>query len=123
MAEISVPAWPIPTHQTKLMMAKPQPTGLLTPQMPMPGEKRLVTAQKNTISRLKDTANATNQNKGVRRVSTMELILSVTEANVSPGAITGASGFSKLMPGLARSPGWDCAERQGKWSAGACSTR
>ena len=28
MAEISVPAWPIPIHQTKLMMAKPQPTGM-----------------------------------------------------------------------------------------------
>ena len=36
MAEISVPAWPMPIHQTKLMMAKPQPTGMLMPQMPMP---------------------------------------------------------------------------------------
>ena len=27
MAEISVPAWPMPIHQTKLMMSKPQPTG------------------------------------------------------------------------------------------------
>ena len=36
IAEISVPAWPMPIHQTKLMMAKPQPTGLLTPQMPVP---------------------------------------------------------------------------------------
>jgi hypothetical protein len=36
MAEISVPAWPMPIHQTKLMIAKPQPTGQLTPQMPMP---------------------------------------------------------------------------------------
>ena len=24
MAEINVPAWPMPIHQTKLMMAKPQ---------------------------------------------------------------------------------------------------
>ena len=36
MAEISVPAWPIPIHQTKLMMAKPQPTGMLIPKMPTP---------------------------------------------------------------------------------------
>ena len=36
MAEISVPAWPIPIHQTKLMMAKPQPTGMLMPQTPTP---------------------------------------------------------------------------------------
>ena len=31
-----MPAWPMPIHQTKLMIAKPQPTGMLTPQMPMP---------------------------------------------------------------------------------------
>ena len=36
IAEISVPAWPMPIHQTKLMMAKPQPTGTLTPQIPVP---------------------------------------------------------------------------------------
>ena len=36
MAEISVPAWPIPIHQTKLMMSKAQPTGMLFPQAPMP---------------------------------------------------------------------------------------
>src|SRR6266403_3045436 len=28
IAEISVPAWPIPIHQTKLMIAKPHPTGI-----------------------------------------------------------------------------------------------
>jgi len=27
MAEMSVPAWPIPTQNTKLMMNEPQPTG------------------------------------------------------------------------------------------------
>lgn len=36
IAEISVPACPIPIHQTKLIMSKPQPTGTLTPQMPIP---------------------------------------------------------------------------------------
>ena len=35
MAEISVPAWPMPIHQTKLTMSKPQPTGTLMPQMPI----------------------------------------------------------------------------------------
>ena len=40
MAEISVPAWPMPIHQTKLMMAKPQPMGMLMPQMPTPTRKR-----------------------------------------------------------------------------------
>ena len=33
MAEISVPAWPMPIHHTKLMMSNAQPTGTLLPQM------------------------------------------------------------------------------------------
>ena len=36
MAEMSVPAWPMPIHQTKLRMANPQPTGMVMPQMPVP---------------------------------------------------------------------------------------
>ncbi len=40
IAEISVPAWPIPIHHTKLTIAKPQATGMSTPQMPMPFTKR-----------------------------------------------------------------------------------
>ena len=36
MAEIKVPACPIPIHQTKLVMAKPQATGMSIPQMPTP---------------------------------------------------------------------------------------
>jgi hypothetical protein len=36
MAEISVPACPIPTQKTKLMMSKPQPPGMLSPQTPTP---------------------------------------------------------------------------------------
>ena len=40
IAEMKVPAWPMPIHQTKLAMAKPQATGMLTPQMPMPRRNR-----------------------------------------------------------------------------------
>ena len=40
IAEISVPAWPMPIHQTKLTMAKPQATGMLMPQMPTPVTSR-----------------------------------------------------------------------------------
>src|SRR5277367_1075294 len=36
IAEMSVPACPIPIHQTKLTIAKPQPIGMLMPQMPTP---------------------------------------------------------------------------------------
>src|SRR5262245_6129950 len=36
IAEISVPAWPMPIHQTKLTIANPQATGMLMPQRPTP---------------------------------------------------------------------------------------
>ena len=36
IAEISVPAWPMPTQNTKLTMAQPQPTGERRPQVPVP---------------------------------------------------------------------------------------
>ena len=40
MAEISVPAWPMPIQKTKLVMSKAQATGMLLPQTPMPVEIR-----------------------------------------------------------------------------------
>src|SRR5205823_13048833 len=40
IAEISVPAWPMPIHQTKFTIAKPQPIGMLMPQMPTPFTSR-----------------------------------------------------------------------------------
>ena len=39
-AEISVPAWPIPIHHTKLVMSQAHATGLLLPQTPMPVQSR-----------------------------------------------------------------------------------
>src|ERR1700761_5573162 len=36
IAEISVPAWPIPIHHTKLMIANPHAPGIVTPQIPTP---------------------------------------------------------------------------------------
>src|SRR5438128_12025045 len=40
IAEISVPAWPMPIHQTKFVMSNAQPTGTLLPQMPIPSTTR-----------------------------------------------------------------------------------
>ena len=50
IAEISVPAWPMPIHQTKLMMSNAQPTGMLLPQIPMPVISRLPMVMFRTIS-------------------------------------------------------------------------
>ncbi len=33
---MNVPAWPIPIHQTKLMIANAQPAGMLVPHTPIP---------------------------------------------------------------------------------------
>jgi hypothetical protein len=35
-AEMKVPAWPIPIHQTKFVIAKAHATGMSLPQTPMP---------------------------------------------------------------------------------------
>ena len=42
MAEISVPAWPMPTHHTKLVMSNAQPMVEFSPQTPTPVEIRYV---------------------------------------------------------------------------------
>ena len=41
MAEMNVPAWPIPIHQTKLVIPNAQATGMLLPQTPMPVDDRV----------------------------------------------------------------------------------
>ncbi len=40
IAEISVPAWPIPIQNTKLTIGQPHITRLVLPQMPTPVETR-----------------------------------------------------------------------------------
>ena len=40
MAEISVPAWPMPTQKTKLTMPKPHAAGWLLPHTPTPVRNR-----------------------------------------------------------------------------------
>ena len=84
IAEMSVPACPMPIHQTKQMMSQPQPTGMLFPQTPMPVMKRFVTAKRKTFRRAKPTANPPSHHFGVfvSFVVTASLIRSVTVAGV-----------------------------------------
>ena len=84
-----MPAWPMPIHQTKLRMSRPQPTGMLLPQMPMPVAIRYVTHSISTLTKNSEMPNPIHQPRVVPRVSTIALILSVTDANVCPGASTG----------------------------------
>ena len=81
MAEISVPAWPIPIHHTKLTMAKPQPTGMSRPQMPTPFKKSQVRQVSRIITTPPATSKPKNQPSGVCVVRTIREIFSVTDLN------------------------------------------
>jgi len=85
MAEISVPAWPMPIHQTKLMMSMPQAMGIVIPQTPMPLKSRKAVATSSPCRSRKEIVKPTNQPHGVLRWRTMLLIFSVTEAKSWPG--------------------------------------
>ena len=87
MAEISVPAWPIPIHHTKFVMAKPHITGVRMPQIPTPSASSVTTAHRNSSNRPKPTEKQAIQKSGVRLVRTTAAIWSVTEPKVYPGAM------------------------------------
>ena len=87
MAEISVPAWPMPIHQTKFVMSNAQPTGMLLPQIPMPFMNRCPTDTSRRPASVADTPRPAIQPAETFRVRTMELILSVIVANECPGAM------------------------------------
>ena len=61
MALISVPAWPIPIHQTKLVMPKAQPTGMLLPHIPMPLATVTATASASTPVPARPMSNSASQ--------------------------------------------------------------
>src|SRR6266540_3117350 len=90
IAEINVPAWPIPIHQTKFRISIPQATGMFTPPSPMPSKRSFVIVSNINWNRTNEIANPMNHPNSVFRFRTIELILAVTEANVSPVAKTGA---------------------------------
>src|ERR1700722_17553588 len=85
IAEISVPAWPIPIHQTKLMMAKPHATGWVIAQMPTPFRNSQVTATSSSMATEPPTEITPNHPSGVCGVSTISEIFAVTDLKVWPG--------------------------------------
>src|SRR5580704_13014016 len=89
IAEISVPAWPIPIHQTKLTIANPQPTGMLIPQIPTPLMISHVAAPISNCSTLNAIRNPKTHPMVIFRLRTMPEILSDTDARLCPSSITG----------------------------------
>src|SRR5437762_2363683 len=82
IAEMSVPAWPMPIHQTKFVMSNAQATGWLLPQMPMPLTTRYPSDTSSSIVSRHVMPNPAYQPSGGRPLRTMELVLSVTDPNV-----------------------------------------
>src|SRR5258708_15259577 len=93
MAEIRVPACPIPIHHTKLMMSKPQPMGMLMPKRPTPLKRRAARLKRRPRKRVAAMLTPMNQPRGVRRLRTRLLILSVTLPKVWPGPMIGCSAL------------------------------
>src|SRR5262249_9258022 len=91
IAEMSVPAWPMPIHQTKLVMSNAHPTGMSLPQIPMPLTVRYVSDTSSHTEKRNAVAKPAYQPNGVRRARTIALMLSVTDPNVYPGAMTGGT--------------------------------
>src|ERR1019366_6485912 len=91
IAEISVPAWPMPIHHTKLMIANPHAPGIVPPQMPTPFRNSQVSAMIRKVATPPATASPPNQPHGVFDVSTMPAIFCVTDLKLWPGAITAYS--------------------------------
>jgi hypothetical protein len=61
IALINVPAWPMPTQNTKLTIAQPQPTGLFKPQTPTPSQKSQAKLTAKTQSKASEATKAIHQ--------------------------------------------------------------
>src|SRR5207248_5617066 len=89
IAEISVPAWPIPIHHTKFTMANPHATGMFTPQIPIPR----ISSQAIASSSANDPRNVrpkvASHSIGVLGVKTSEDIFSVTQWLLGDGSSDG----------------------------------
>ena len=69
IAEMSVPACPMPTQNTKFVMSHAQPTGTLRPQMPIPSQKSHETAAPRRPRSAREGKKKSHQPIGVRRSS------------------------------------------------------
>ena len=90
IAEISVPACPIPIQKTKLTIAKPQPTGLFTPHTPTPLSTRYPIIATRTTSSVEEMLKAMYQARGGRGASQTAATASVTEPKSCPPVISAA---------------------------------
>src|ERR1700722_4686564 len=88
-AEISVPAGPIPIHQTKLTIAKPQPIGMLIPQIPTPLVNSRPIVRFSSIRKENEIASPNSHPGRYPLPGTIALVCSVTVLKEGPGAMIG----------------------------------
>src|SRR6185436_8061205 len=69
IAEMRVPACPIPTQNTKFVMSHAQPTGTLRPQIPIPSQNRHETATPRRLRSAREGMKKNHQPMGVGRSS------------------------------------------------------
>src|ERR1700704_1964564 len=91
IAEISVPACPIPIQNTKLVMSHAQPTGRLLPHTPMPVATKYVSIAPSSSTIELVHGNVIQYLVGVLKTgaSTMDEIFSVTSCKSGPPATRG----------------------------------
>src|SRR5258708_352786 len=77
----------MPIHHTKLMMSKPQPIGIVTPQTPIPLKRRKAVATSRSCITENAMAKPTNQPRGVFRWRTIWLIVSGAVPKPGPGGM------------------------------------
>jgi hypothetical protein len=118
---MNVPAWPMPIHQTKLVMANAHATGMLFPHTPMPRAMVYVTVTMRSSVPNDDTANSVHQS-GVERHSGASS-WSVSEASSGRPRMIGQRPGSGARRASARTdalmcrspaPDWDSAPAPGR---------
>src|SRR5262249_30475556 len=73
IAEISVPACPIPIQKTKFVIPHAQPTGMLFPHVPTPVEMRYPMQKSPNVAALEVMVNATHHHRGAGCSTTPEI--------------------------------------------------
>ena len=106
MALISVPAWPMPIHQTKLMIPNAQATGMLLPQVPIPFASVMEMAAVNRpVPAIPMEKSISQPRDGLRQTKSLSVLLSVP-SSCSPWMSDRPRSCicaSVVMP----APGWD----------------
>src|SRR6266576_2750101 len=110
MAEMSVPACPIPIQKTKFVMSQAHPTGMLFPQVPTPVEIWYPRQNRPNVATLPVIVKATHHQRGagcsttpeIRSVSQLKLRLCKTSGTRPSGRPTevAASPFTPGAVGL-----------------------